>query len=232
MQELSRWGRHGMREHPKIAKTRDPRRTLSNLGLDGIVPDTVVDWLSDPVLPTRLTVAEARLPMKADAVQRSLHCGSCHRPHSTDTRHAAVDACSTCHDDSHTRRYFESEHYARWREELAGTAPAGAGVSCATCHMTKTERRGSVITSHNQNDNLRPNEKMIRSVCLDCHSLQFSLDALADLHLIETNFTDKPEIHVESIDWGRTPDGKPTGGPTVDALSTCTIPNLKRRTPP
>ena len=194
-------GRHGMRQHPKIAKPRDPRHGLSNLGLEGIVPDSVANWLSDPALPHRMTVAEARLPMKPDAVQRSLHCSSCHAPHRADTRHAAVDACSSCHDDAHTRGYFESAHYGRWLDELAGKAPPGAGVSCATCHMTKTKRRGAVVTSHNQNDNLRPHEKMIRPVCLDCHSLQFSLDALADTHLIEANFTDKPKIHVESIDW-------------------------------
>lgn len=201
-------GRHGMRGHPKIAKPRDPRRGVSDLGLEGLMPDAVVAWFIDPAPPSRTTVAVARLPMNADAADRSLDCGSCHEPHGVDTRYAAVDACSTCHDDSHTRAYFESPHYATWREELAGTAPAGAGVSCATCHMTKTERRGNVITSHNQNDNLRPNEKMIRPVCLDCHGLQFSLDALADTRLIEANFTGRPEIRVESIDWAvrRTPN--------------------------
>ncbi|MDE0443709.1 MAG: ammonia-forming cytochrome c nitrite reductase subunit c552 [Gammaproteobacteria bacterium] len=207
-------GRHGMRQHPKIAQPRDPRRGLSSLGLEGLVPDAVADWLSDPVLPLRMTVAEARLPMKPDAVHRSLHCGSCHAPHSADTRHAAVEACSSCHDDPHTRAYFESAHYELWRNELAGTAPPGAGVSCATCHMTKTEQRGRVVTSHNQNDSLRPNERMIRPVCLDCHSLQFSLDALADVPLIEANFTDRPKIHVESIDWAvsRTRDQAVTDG--------------------
>ena len=46
--------------------------------------------------------------------------------------------------------------------------------------MFKVERRGTIFTSHNQSDGLRPNEKMIRPVCLDCHGLGFAIDALAD----------------------------------------------------
>ena len=46
--------------------------------------------------------------------------------------------------------------------------------------MFKVERRGTIFTSHNQNDGLRSNEKMIRPVCLDCHGLGFAIDALAD----------------------------------------------------
>ena len=58
-----------------------------------------------------------------------------------------------------------------------------------------------VVTNHNQNDNLRPNEKMARSVCLDCHGLQFTLDALADPALIRRNFSGPSAVHVESIEW-------------------------------
>ena len=59
----------------------------------------------------------------------------------------------------------------------------------------------SAFVTHNQNDNLRPNEKMVRSVCSNCHGLQFSLDALADPALIEKNFTGLSAVHVESIEW-------------------------------
>ena len=57
-----------------------------------------------------------------------------------------------------------------------------------------------VIAEHNQNMNLRPNEKMLRSVCMNCHGLGFSIDALADKILIKNNFTGKPEKHIRSID--------------------------------
>ena len=53
---------------------------------------------------------------------------------------------------------------------------------------------------HNQNANLRPNEKMIRSVCLNCHGLEFTLDALADAALVRTNFNGRPQHSVGSLD--------------------------------
>ena len=193
-------GRHGMRNHPEIAKPRDPRRALDKIGF-GELPEPVVDWLADRPMPERITVAEARLPMRTDAAHTSLDCGTCHAPHGVDTRRAAVEACASCHDDRHTRAYFQSPHHALWQAELASQAQPGTGVSCAICHMTKTQRRGTVTTSHNQSANLRPNEKMIRPVCLDCHGLGFSLDALADADLVDGNFNGRPAVHVESIDW-------------------------------
>ena len=208
-------GRHGMRRHPRIAKPRDPLRQLKKIGLSDVVPESVASWLADPVPPRTMTVAEARIPMRDDAAHRSLDCGTCHTPHAVDVRQAAVEACASCHDDPHMRAYFASPHHALWRAELAGEAPPGTGVSCATCHMPKREHRGRIATDHNQNDNLRPNEKMIRSVCLDCHGLGFSLNALADAALVKRNFKGAPAIHVESIDWAtrRAQAGKrETGG--------------------
>ncbi len=194
-------GRHGMRRHPRLAKPRDPDRTLRKVGLDGITPDTIKAWLADPVLPDHVTVREARLPMQADVMHRAVDCGSCHRPHSVDTKWAAAEACASCHDDRHTQAWFDSPHHALWEAEFAGLAPPGSGVSCATCHMPKTEHRGMILTDHNQNYTLRPNEKMIRPVCLDCHGLGFSLDALADADLVRRNFKGMPAAHVASIEW-------------------------------
>ena len=57
-----------------------------------------------------------------------------------------------------------------------------------------------MVVQHNQNANLRPNEKMIRQVCLTCHSLALSIDALADSELIRRNFCGRPSRHVRSID--------------------------------
>ena len=195
-------GRHGMRSHPRIAKPRDPRRGLETVGLSDVIPEAIVNWLADPTPPTRMTVGEARLSMRSDAdPHQALDCGTCHRPHDVDVTHAVVEACASCHDDPHTRAYFTSPHHQLWQAELEGTALPGTGVTCATCHMPRTERRGVISTDHNQNDTLRPNEKMIRPVCLHCHGLSFSLDALADVGLIELNFDGSPTVHVESIDW-------------------------------
>jgi hypothetical protein len=156
--------------------------------------------------------AVARLPMKADAHEREVSCSSCHGAHDFDTRRAAVDACLGCHDDGHSRAYVGSPHHALHLREQQLTVPDGSGVTCATCHLPRTARRINgvdvVIVEHNQNANLRPVEKMTRTVCLDCHGLGFSLDALADGGLIEANFTGKPLRSVAGIEMAKTRMGR------------------------
>ena len=151
-----------------------------------------------------MTPALARIPMKKNAHSEQLDCVSCHSSHRFDTRHAAVDACLGCHNDKHSKAYKDSAHFGSWRMEINGQSEKNTGVSCASCHMPRKaiNRDGKtfITVEHNQNDNLRPNEKMLRSVCMQCHGLGFAIDSLADANLIETNFSTKPGKHVESLD--------------------------------
>jgi predicted CXXCH cytochrome family protein len=146
----------------------------------------------------------ARLPMKEAAAHAELGCGSCHGAHRFDTKRAAVEACVGCHDDAHSRSYPGSAHARSWQAEVAGLAPPGSGVSCATCHLprhTVSENGKDLVrVQHNQNDNLRPNDKFVRSVCLSCHGLGFSFDALADSKLAAGNFRGRPARRVKSLD--------------------------------
>lgn len=150
-----------------------------------------------------MSTALARQPMAPEGA-RNLGCGSCHSAHEFDTRNAAADACLVCHADKHSLSYKASPHFALWQAELDGTGAAGTGVSCATCHLPRlTGGEGDthvVKVQHNQNANLRPNEKMIREVCMSCHGLGFSIDALADSSLIQANFRGRPSRHLESIE--------------------------------
>lgn len=155
-----------------------------------------------------MSPAEARLPMKADALDKKLECNTCHAAHRYDVKAAAVDSCLTCHDDGHSRAYKQSSHYRLWKKELVGELPEGSGVSCATCHMPRVEADVSdwlqrIMVQHNQNATLSPNEKMIRPACLQCHGLGFSIDALADENLILNNFNGRPSVHIESIDMAK-----------------------------
>ena len=61
--------------------------------------------------------------------------------------------------------------------------------------------QATVVVNHNQNANLTPNEKMLRTVCLQCHGLQFSMDALADRNLILSNFSGRPSEKHPGITW-------------------------------
>jgi hypothetical protein len=154
------------------------------------------------------TPAGAALPMKAfhdgGVGILALGCGSCHDAHALDTTKAAVEACIGCHDDRHTRAYHASRHAIAWRREREGKAAPGTGVSCATCHLPRVVRRAAgadlVRVDHDQDADLRPRDKMLRSVCLACHGLGFAIDALADDELVARNFNGRPAVHVESLE--------------------------------
>lgn len=151
-----------------------------------------------------MTPDRARLPMNPKVNHQALTCNTCHGGHRYDVKQAAVEACLKCHNDDHSKAYKQSKHYKLWQAELNGTAEANAGVSCATCHMPRinfdvSEWSSRIMVDHNQSANLSPNSKMIRSACLHCHGLGFSLDSLADQELIKRNFDGSPSVHVESI---------------------------------
>jgi len=148
--------------------------------------------------------SEARQPMRITSHDKELSCVSCHSSHKFDVQHASVEACLGCHNDTHSQSYKQSAHFNTWHKELNGQAEKNTGVSCASCHMPRQLKRVGehevVLVEHNQNLNLRPNEKMLRGVCMNCHGLAFSIDALADEKLIENNFKGMPSVHIESID--------------------------------
>ena len=151
-----------------------------------------------------MTPAMSELNLHVEKAHTELTCNTCHGAHEFNTAKAAVDKCLGCHNDEHSNEYLRSPHYDLWRKEQKGELPPGSGVTCATCHMPATptsKREGApVFIDHNQNSTLRPNEKMIRPVCLNCHGLGFSIDALADPELIEHNFNGQPAEHIPSID--------------------------------
>ena len=150
-----------------------------------------------------LSPAMARLPMRPEARDAPLGCEACHGAHAYDTRRAAVEACLGCHDDRHSRAYPASRHALLWEREVAGSGAPGTGVSCATCHLPRSvvrEHGVSVVrVEHDQDANLRPRDKMLRSVCLGCHGLGFAVDALADGELVDRNFNGRPAVHVGSL---------------------------------
>jgi predicted CXXCH cytochrome family protein len=197
-------GRHGMRRHPEIAKPRRAKKMLKRLGVSEppeVMIAAIETYLEDPSPAPRMSTAEARIELKPETHGQEITCNTCHAPHEQNVTYAAVEACLTCHADDHTEAYEASAHHDLWQAELRGELPPGSGVTCATCHMPKSERKGVVTTNHNQNDTLRPNEKMIRPVCMECHSLEFAIDALADEDLVARNFSGSPDRHIESIDW-------------------------------
>ncbi|HEY7772746.1 MAG TPA: cytochrome c3 family protein [Marinagarivorans sp.] len=160
----------------------------------------------NPELTTSLqaiTPGESEMSFHQDSLETRHGCNSCHAAHTFNTQTAEVTACLNCHADQHSLAYLNSPHGQIWQADPA----SDAAVTCASCHMPRIEStfKGEkfAVVQHNQNDNLRPNEKMIRSVCLDCHGLGFAIDALASPHLIDNNFSESPTQQVPSIDWAK-----------------------------
>lgn len=136
-----------------------------------------------------MKVSEARLDMQTEALHLELTCGSCHDPHNPDLKIAAVVSCQGCHNDQHTNNYASSKHAALFEKELNGKLKEGEGVSCASCHMPRKKKGKLVFVEHNQSLNLKPNSKILRSVCMNCHGLEYATAALADKSLITRNFS-------------------------------------------
>jgi len=132
----------------------------------------------------------ARLPMRAPHPQQPavLDCGSCHEPHRVDTAVAATYACLNCHADRHSLAFVDSPHARRQESSL------GDAMTCATCHMPRTLSPDDekVVVEHGNTLTLRPRDRMLGSVCLDCHGLAFAMSSLYDDALVENNFKGRP----------------------------------------
>jgi len=143
-----------------------------------------------------MTPGIARSPMNTAETNKQMNCNACHGAHDFDTTYAAIDACVKCHDDTHSKNYKKSKHYTQLVMGVKLDDVKTSGVTCATCHLPRKIKHKNglnyIYVEHNQNENLRPNQKMARNVCMNCHGLEFSLDALADNQLIENNFNAKP----------------------------------------
>lgn len=146
-----------------------------------------------------MSVSDAKLPMQADASDNVVSCNSCHSPHRYDTSKAEAESCLGCHADEHSRNWPQSAHGQRWEQDPA------TGVSCAGCHMPREPHpdNSSQWVQHNQSANLRPNDKMLKQVCMRCHGLEYALSALADRDVIKSNFSRPASGQHDSMQWLR-----------------------------
>lgn len=147
---------------------------------------------------TPMTPTHARLTTQTS--DQAMTCSSCHNPHSLDVTEAAVDSCLNCHKDEHSLNYKQSAHFDLWQKEVAGEVEAGAGVTCASCHLPRVKKGKKVTVDHNQSAYMRPSNKMLRKVCMNCHGMEFSLSALVDENLIKNNFSSPPDMSLKTIE--------------------------------
>ncbi len=144
-----------------------------------------------------LKVGDSALPMQANAHDKIMNCNSCHQPHRYDTIAAESESCLGCHADKHSLAWKQSKHAKLWSKD------PNSGASCATCHMPRSfdKEKNNATVMHNISAMMRPQEKMLRPVCMNCHGYGFSLRALSDPALIDNNFSGLPAPSHQTLEW-------------------------------
>ena len=152
-----------------------------------------------------LTPAMAHIPMKKDAMDKQMNCNTCHNVHSVDTVQASVDACLTCHDDTHSLNYQNSRHAELFLASKELPRPGPGAVTCATCHLPRTGIEKSddttlVKVNHNNTYNLKPADRMVGEVCMNCHGVEYAYNSIFDPELVESNFDRPPSLELQTFE--------------------------------
>ncbi|MEM8605257.1 MAG: hypothetical protein AAGF24_15665, partial [Cyanobacteria bacterium P01_H01_bin.121] len=157
----------------------------------------------DPLMPTA-----ARLPMQPAAHDLQMNCNACHDVHSVNTMQAATDSCLGCHNDSHSLNYENSRHAELFWAKATLPRPSAETVSCATCHLPRQTVEGyggetAVVVNHNNTFTLKPRDRMVSEVCMNCHGMEYSYNSIFDDELVELNFARPPTLELETLDMVR-----------------------------
>lgn len=139
-----------------------------------------------------LTPAMAHLPMKDGVADMQMNCNTCHNVHTVDTYQASVDSCLTCHSDRHSLNYKNSPHAKIFREIGTLPRPDKNSVTCATCHLPRVKSGDSILVNHNNTYTLKPGDRMVQEVCMNCHGVEHAYNSIFDDELGSANFARPP----------------------------------------
>ena len=139
-----------------------------------------------------LTPAMAHLPMKQDALDKQMNCNTCHNVHTVNTYQASVDSCLTCHSDNHSLNFRNSPHGKIIQKVGTLPRPNADLVTCATCHLPREVAGDKVLVNHNNTYTLKPRDRMVKEVCMNCHGVEHAYNSIFDDELVEANFARPP----------------------------------------
>ncbi len=164
---------------------------------------------------TPLTPALARLPMKSDVQAKAMNCNTCHNVHTVNTFQASTDSCLTCHNDTHSLNYRNSKHAQQVLAEDALPRPSAQSVTCATCHLPRhgsgVASDATVVVNHNNTYNLKPRDRMVQDVCMNCHGLEYSYNSIFDDDLVTANFARPPTQKLQTFELVRALEKRRSG---------------------
>ncbi|MEL6555167.1 MAG: hypothetical protein AAFQ63_17135 [Cyanobacteria bacterium J06621_11] len=89
-------------------------------------------------------------------------------------------------------------------------------VTCATCHMPRTAQKkgdGSLLVqvNHNNTYTLKPQDRMVGEVCMNCHGVEYGYNSIFDDELVEANFDRPPTLEHPSFELVRAAEAKRSG---------------------
>ena len=160
-----------------------------------------------------LTPALAHLPMQAEARDKVMNCNTCHDVHTVNTTPAAVDACLSCHNDTHSLNYKNSKHAKLWLAEGQLPRPSTQSTTCATCHLPRQtlESTDTVVVNHNNTFTLKPRDRMVKEVCMHCHGMDYAYNSIFDDDLVEANFARPPTQTLKTLEMVRALEAERSG---------------------
>ena len=165
----------------------------------------------------------ARLPMKHDALNKQMNCNACHNVHTVNTLQASVDSCLGCHNDNHSLNYENSKHgeavFAAIADNPTLPRPDETMVTCATCHLPRSaQKKGDgtllVKVNHNNTYTLKPQDRMVGDVCMNCHGMEYGYNSIFDDELVEANFDRPPTLEHPSFELVRAATEKRSDNPS------------------
>ena len=139
-----------------------------------------------------LTPAMAHLPMKESSLDMQMNCNTCHNVHTVNTYEASVDSCLTCHSDNHSLNYKNSPHAKVFKTIGTLPRPNADSVTCATCHLPREVSDDAILVNHNNTYTLKPRDRMVKEVCMNCHGVEHAYNSIFDDELVEANFARPP----------------------------------------
>jgi hypothetical protein len=163
-----------------------------------------------------LTPKIAQIPMKQDAFDQQMNCNACHNVHSVNTMQASVDSCLSCHNDTHSLNYENSNHAKAVFASQPLPRPSAESVTCAACHLPRITHKGSdgiqtAKVNHNNTYTLKPRNRMVGEVCMNCHGVEYSFNSIFDDDLVEANFDRPPTLQHQTFDLMRAAEERRVG---------------------
>lgn len=167
-----------------------------------------------------LTPSIAQIPMKREAFDQQMTCNACHNVHSVNTMQAAVDSCLTCHNDTHSLNYENSKHAKAVFASQPLPRPGSASVTCATCHLPRIAHKSAegipmAKVNHNNTYTLKPRNRMVGEVCMNCHGVEYGYNSIFDDELVEANFDRPPTLNHQTFDLVRAAEERRVGNASV-----------------